>query len=187
MRFEWATLDSSIALGFALFVNAAILAVSAAVFYNNGRRDVLEIPDAYQLLSPILGSSAAAILFGVALLASGLNSTGHRNARRSGCHGRISAPSPETMGAEAVTRGLAVVPVLVATSLYGDHGTGKLLVASQVVLSMQLPFAVIPRFHFVSSRKVMGTFAISKWLSVCSWLIAGVIVILNLLLLKHFG
>jgi manganese transport protein len=181
---RWATLDSSIALSLALFVNAAILAVSAAVFYNHGRRDVVEIQDAYQLLSPILGSSVAAILFGVALLASGLNSTvtgtlAGQIVMEGFLHLRL-----KPWARRLLTRSLAVLPVLFVTSLYGEHGTGKLLVASQVILSMQLPFAVIPLIHFVSSQKVMGTLAIPRWLSACSWVIAAVIVILNLLLLK---
>lgn len=181
---QWATVDSTVALGMALFVNAAILMVSAAVFYTHGRKDVVEIQDAYQLLSPLLGSSLAATLFGVALLASGLNSTvtgtlAGQVVMEGFLHLRL-----KPWARRLLTRGLAVIPVLVVTSLYGEHGTGKLLVASQVVLSMQLPFAVIPLVQFVSSQKVMGTLAISKLFSACSWLLAVAIVILNLLLLK---
>ena len=180
---HWATLDSTIALGLALFVNASILILAAATFYTRGRTDVIEIEQAYQLLSPVLGVSFAATLFGVALLASGLNSTvtgtlagqivmeGFLRIRLSPWLRRL------------LTRGLAVIPVLIVTAVAGENNTSKLLVLSQVILSMQLPFAVIPLIQFVSSKKIMGDLAISKRLSLVAWLIAAVIVVLNAKLL----
>jgi manganese transport protein len=180
----WATLDSTLALGLALFVNAAILGLSAAVFYSSGRTDVAEIQDAYQLLSPLLGTGLAATLFGVALLASGLNSTVTGTlAGQIVMEGFLRLRLKPWLR-RLLTRGIAVVPVVFVTALYGEHGTSRLLVLSQVVLSMQLPFAVIPLVHFVSSRKIMGTLVIPGWLSALSWLVAGGIVALNLLLLR---
>ena len=182
---RWATLDSTLALGLALFVNAAILALSAAVFYKSGRTDVAEIQDAYQLLSPLLGTGLAATLFGVALLASGLNSTvtgtlAGQIVMEGFLHLRL-----KPWARRLLTRGLAVIPVVFVSALYGEHGTSRLLVFSQVVLSMQLPFAVIPLVQFVSSGKVMGTLAIPRWLSAVSWVVSGVIVLLNILLLRE--
>jgi manganese transport protein len=183
---RWATLDSTLSLGLALFVNAAILALAAAVFHKGGREDVVEIEQAYELLSPMLGSTVAAGLFGVALLASGLNSTvtgtlagqivmeGFLNLRLKPWARRL------------LTRGLAVIPVIIVAVLFGEKGTGRLLVLSQVVLSMQLPFAVIPLVQFVSSRKVMGNLHVSRGVSALAWLVSALIVVLNLLLLKDF-
>jgi manganese transport protein len=159
------------------------LILAAATFYTRGRTDVIEIEQAYQLLSPVLGVSFAATLFGVALLASGLNSTvtgtlagqivmeGFLRLRLSPWLRRL------------LTRGLAVMPVLIVTAVAGENNTSKLLVLSQVILSMQLPFAVIPLIQFVSSKKIMGDLAISKRLSWVAWLIAAVIVVLNAKLL----
>ena len=180
----WATLDSTLSLGLALFVNAAILAVAAAVFHTGGRTDVVEIEQAYELLSPMLGSTLAAGLFGVALLASGLNSTvtgtlAGQIVMEGFLHLRL-----KPWARRLLTRGLAVVPVVVVAVLFGERGTGRLLVLSQVVLSMQLPFAVIPLVQFVSSRKVMGSLRISRGVAVLAWMIAALIVALNLLLLK---
>ena len=183
---RWATLDSTLSLGLALFVNAAILALAAAVFHAGGRTDVVDIEQAYELLSPMLGSTLAAILFGVALLASGLNATvtgtlagqivmeGFLNLRLKPWARRL------------LTRGLAVIPVVLVTLLFGERGTGRLLVLSQVVLSMQLPFAVIPLVQFVSSRRVMGNLGVSRGIAILAWLAAGLIVALNVLLLKDF-
>jgi manganese transport protein len=180
---RWATLDSTLALGLALFVNGAILAVSAAVFYTRGRTDIAEIQEAYQLLSPLLGVTWAATLFGIALLASGLNSTVTGTlAGQIVMEGFLQLRLKPWMR-RLLTRGIAVIPVLVVTALYGEHGTSRLLVLSQVILSMQLPFAVVPLVHFVSSRKVMGDLKIPRWLAALSWLIAGIIILLNAVLL----
>jgi manganese transport protein len=181
---RWATLDSTLSLGLALFVNAAILALAAAVFHTGGRTDVVEIEQAYELLSPMLGSTLAAGLFGVALLASGLNSTvtgtlAGQIVMEGFVHLRL-----KPWARRLLTRGLAVIPVIIVAVLFGERGTGRLLVLSQVVLSMQLPFAVIPLVQFVSSRKVMGSLRISRGLAALAWVIAAVIVALNVLLLK---
>lgn len=180
---RWATIDSTLALGLALFVNAALLAVSAAVFYSSGRTDIAEIQDAYHLLSPLLGTTWAATLFGIGLLASGLNSTvtgtlAGQIVMEGFLHLRL-----KPWARRLVTRGIAVVPVLIVTALYGEHGTSRLLMLSQVVLSMQLPFAVVPLVQFVSNNRVMGNLAISRGLAAVAWLVAGIIIALNMLLL----
>ena len=180
---RWATLDSTIALGLALFVNASILILAAATFYVRGRTDVVEIEQAYELLSPVLGVSFAATLFGVALLASGLNSTVTGTlAGQIVMEGFLRLRLKPWLR-RLITRGLAVVPVLLVTAVAGEGSTGKLLVLSQVILSMQLPFAVIPLIQFVSSKKIMGELVISRRLAAFSWVIAAVIVLLNATLL----
>jgi manganese transport protein len=180
---RWATLDSTIALGLALFVNASILILAAATFYTRGRTDVVEIEQAYQLLSPVLGVSFAATLFGVALLASGLNSTVTGTlAGQIVMEGFLRLRLKPWLR-RLITRGLAVVPVLLVTAIAGEGSTGKLLVLSQVILSMQLPFAVIPLIQFVSNKKIMGDLVIPKKLAAFSWGIAAVIVVLNAKLL----
>jgi manganese transport protein len=181
---RWATLDSTLSLGLALFVNAAILALSAAVFHKGGRTDVVEIEQAYELLTPMLGSALAAALFGVALLASGLNSTvtgtlAGQIVMEGFLHLRL-----KPWARRLLTRGLAVIPVIIVAVLFGERGTGRLLVLSQVVLSMQLPFAVIPLVQFVSSRNMMGSLRISRGIAAVAWLVAALIVVLNMLLLK---
>jgi len=183
---KFATLDSSIALMCALFINAAILIVAAATFHKQGRHDVAEIQDAYQLLSPMLGVSVASILFALALLASGQNSTltgtlagqivmeGFLNIRMRPWLRRL------------ITRGIAIVPAVICAALYGESGTAKLLVVSQVVLSLQLPFAVIPLILFTNDRRKMGQFANPLWLKSLAWTTAVVIVGLNIKLLLDF-
>ena len=182
---RWATIDSTLALGLALFVNAALLAVSAAVFYSSGRTDIAEIQDAYHLLSPLLGTTWAATLFGIRLLASGLNSTvtgtlAGQIVMEGFLHLRL-----KPWARRLLTRGIAVVPVIIVTALYGEHGTSRLLMLSQVVLSMQLPFAVVPLVQFVSNNRIMGDLVIPRWLSALAWLVAGIIIALNILLLSQ--
>jgi manganese transport protein len=180
---KWATIDSTIALMLALFVNAAILVVAAAVFHANGKTDVAEIEDAYSLLSPLLGVSIASVLFAIALLASGLNSTVTATlAGQIVMEGFLRIRLPHWMR-RLLTRAIAIVPVVVVTALYGEAGTGRLLILSQVVLSMQLPFAVIPLVQFVSDRKKMGAFAITRPVAILSWIVAAIILILNFKLL----
>jgi manganese transport protein len=180
---RWATADSTIALMLALFVNGGILIVAAAVFHASGRTDVEEIEQAYALLSPLLGVGIASILFAVALLASGLNSTVTATlAGQIVMEGFLHLRLPHWMR-RLLTRAIAIVPVVVVTALYGESGTAKLLILSQVVLSMQLPFAVIPLVQFVSDKKKMGTFAISRPVAALAWTVAGIILILNLKLL----
>jgi manganese transport protein len=167
----------------ALFVNAAILIVAASVFHANGRTDVEEIEQAYQLLSPVLGIGLASTVFAVALLASGLNST--VTATLAGqiiMEGFLHLRLPD-WARRLITRSVAIVPVVAVTAIYGNTGTAKLLVLSQVVLSMQLPFAVVPLVRFVSDRQVMGGLAIPRWLSALAWAIAGLIIALNAKLL----
>lgn len=180
---RWASTDSTIALMLALFVNASILIVAASVFHASGKTDVAEIQDAYELLSPLLGVGIASTLFAVALLASGLNSTVTATlAGQIVMEGFLRIRLPH-WARRLLTRGIAIVPVVVVTALYGERGTGQLLVLSQVILSMQLPFAVIPLVLFVSDRKKMGVFTISKPVAALAWIVAAVIVALNLKLL----
>lgn len=183
MGLRWAVADSTLALMLALFVNAAILITAAAVFHSAGRTDVAEIQDAYHLLSPMLGVGIASLLFAVALLASGINSTVTATlAGQIVMEGFLSLRIPD-WARRLITRGIAVIPVVVVTGLYGESGTAKLLVLSQVVLSMQLPFAVIPLVRFVSNRQLMGSFVIGRVTQVLAWAIAGLIVVLNVKLL----
>jgi manganese transport protein len=180
---RWAVADSTLALMLALFVNAAILIVAASVFHASGRTDVEEIEEAYKLLSPLLGVGLASTVFGVALLASGLNSTVTATlAGQIVMEGFLHLRLPD-WGRRLVTRSIAIVPVVMVTAMYGSAGTAKLLVFSQVILSMQLPFAVIPLVRFVSDRQLMGPLVIPRWLAALSWTIAGLIVALNAKLL----
>ncbi len=180
---KFAVTDSTVALMLALFINAAILILAAAVFHAHGRFDVAEIEQAYELLAPMLGVGAASLLFAVALLASGINSTVTATlAGQIVMEGFLHLRMPP-WARRLLTRGIAIVPVLVVTALYGDHGTAKLLVLSQVLLSMQLPFAVIPLLRMVGDRKLMGELVSPRWLQALAWLIAAVIVVLNLKLL----
>jgi manganese transport protein len=180
---KWATADSTIALMLALFINAAILVVAAATFHKGGHSDVAEISQAFELLSPLLGLGIASTLFAIALLASGLNSTVTATlAGQIVMEGFLDLRLPN-WARRLVTRGVAIVPVVIVTALYGERGTGQLLVFSQVVLSMQLPFAVIPLVRFVSDRSKMGKFAIPAAVAATAWIVAAVIVILNVKLL----
>src|SRR5438552_2208206 len=180
---KWATMDSTIALMLALFINAAILVVAAATFHKSGHSDVAEIGQAFELLSPLLGLGIASTLFAVALLASGLNSTVTATlAGQIVMEGFLDLRLP-SWARRLLTRGIAIVPVIVVTAIYGERGTAQLLVFSQVILSMQLPFAVIPLVRFVSDRNKMGKFAIPVAVAAVAWLVAAIIVILNLKLL----
>jgi manganese transport protein len=180
---KWATTDSTIALMLALFINAAILIVAAATFHNSGHANVAEIGKAFELLSPLLGLSIASTLFAIALLASGLNSTVTATlAGQIVMEGFLRLRMP-SWARRLVTRGIAIVPVVVVTALYGERGTGQLLVFSQVILSMQLPFAVIPLVRFVSDRRKMGDFVVPRSVAIAAWIVAGIIVSLNLKLL----
>jgi len=180
---KWATTDSTIALMLALFINAAILVVAAATFHKSGHSDVAEIGQAFELLSPLLGLGIASTLFAVALLASGLNSTVTATlAGQIVMEGFLDLRLP-SWARRLLTRGIAIIPVIVVTAIYGERGTADLLVFSQVVLSMQLPFAVIPLVRFVSDRRKMGKFAIPTSVAALAWIVAGVIVVLNVKLL----
>ncbi|AOX19989.1 Nramp family divalent metal transporter [Kozakia baliensis] len=182
---RWATWDSTIALMLALFINAAILIVAAAAFHTTGHQDVAEIEDAYRLLSPILGLGIASTLFAVALLAAGTNSTITGTlAGQIIMEGFLRLRIPH-WARRLLTRGLAVFPVVIVTAISGNSGVGQLLLFSQVILSMQLPFAVIPLILFVSDRNKMGEFVISRKLTVISWIVAITILVLNFKLLVN--
>ncbi len=180
---KYATIDSTLALMLALFVNGAILVLAASVFHKTGRTDVIEIEQAYELLAPALGAALAATLFGVALLASGLNSTVTATLAGQIVMEGFLHLKMRPWAQRLMTRSIAIIPVVIVGSLYGDEGTARLLVLSQVILSMQLPFAVIPLVTFVSSKKTMGDFVISKKLAATAWGIAAIIVGLNAKLL----
>jgi len=180
---KWATTDSTIALMLALFVNAAILIVAATAFHGTGHANVAEIGEAFTLLSPLLGLGIASTLFALALLASGLNSTVTATlAGQIVMEGFLQLRLP-AWARRLITRGIAIVPVVVVTALYGEKGTAQLLVFSQVVLSMQLPFAIIPLIRFVSDKRKMGTFTIPRSIAALAWFVASLIVLLNVKLL----
>jgi manganese transport protein len=180
---RYAFIDSTIALSFALFINAAILVVAAATFYRSGNTNVAEIQDAYRLLSPLLGVTAASAVFALALLASGQNSTltgtlagqivmeGFLNIRIRPWLRRL------------ITRAIAIVPAAIVAILYGEGGTAQLLILSQVILSLQLSFAVFPLVMFTSDRMKMGEFVNPRWLKVLAYLVATIIASLNIWLL----
>ncbi|OKH36143.1 divalent metal cation transporter [[Phormidium ambiguum] IAM M-71] len=180
---KFGTIDSTVALSLALFINSAILIVSAATFHFSGYQQVAEIQDAYKLLSPLLGVSAASAIFGIALLASGQSST--LTATLAGqivMEGFLQLRLPAWLRRLA-TRLLAIVPALIAIVFFGEKSTGNLLVFSQVVLSLQLSFAVIPLVMFTSNRRLMGEFVNPLWLKSLAWSVALVIVGLNAWLL----
>jgi manganese transport protein len=174
-----ANIDSALALTMALFVNAAILVVAAAVFYRSGHYEVAAIQDAYKLLSPLLGAAGASTLFAVALLASGQNSsiTGTL-AGQVVMEGFINLKVSPWLR-RLITRSLAIIPTIIVVAVTGEQGTEKLLILSQVILSLQLSFAVVPLVIFTSSRKMMGEFANAPWLKSLSWFVAALIAGLN--------
>jgi manganese transport protein len=180
---RFATIDSTTALMFALLVNAAILILAAAAFHWSGHENVATIQDAYQLLSPLLGAGAAGVLFALALLASGQNSTLTGTlAGQVVLEGFMHLRLPPWLR-RLVSRSLAVVPALVVVGLYGDKGADELLVLSQVILSMQLGFAIWPLMRFTSDRRKMGEFANALWLKILGWLTVGLVIVLNAKLL----
>lgn len=172
-------IDSAIALNAAFFVNAAILVLAASTFYKAGMYEVADIQDAYKFLTPLLGTQWASVLFGIALVAAGQSSTitgtlagqivmeGYLNIRIAPWLRRL------------ITRLIAIIPAYIVILLYGESRTGEMLVFSQVVLSLQLGFAIIPLIHFTSDKKTMGVFAIKPWVRVAAWVIAVIIVSLN--------
>ncbi|OAJ75547.1 divalent metal cation transporter [Brevibacillus sp. SKDU10] len=180
---KYARLDSTIALFFALFINASILILSASTFHQAGMTDIAEIGDAYYLLTPVLGTTAASILFGVALLASGQNSTLTGTlAGQIVMEGFINFRITPWLR-RLITRLIAIVPTVIVTALYGEKGTTELLILSQVILSIQLPFAIVPLVQFTSSKAKMGEFVNKKWVTAIAWLISGVIIALNIFLI----
>jgi len=180
---RFATIDSSVALMSALFINAAILIMSAAVFHTSGHQDVAEIGDAYQLMAPLLGTGLASTLFAVALLASGQNATLTGTlAGQIVMEGFINLRMRPWLR-RLVTRLIAIVPAVAVIFFYGESGTGPLLIFSQVVLSLQLPFAVFPLVMFTSDKAKMGRFASPFWLRSLAWMVSLVIAVLNVWLL----
>ncbi|MCE9587510.1 MAG: Nramp family divalent metal transporter [Verrucomicrobia bacterium] len=180
---RFATIDSNIALTLALAVNAAILILAAATFYRAGRTDVAEIQDAFKLLTPMLGVAGAGTLFAVALLASGQNSTltgtlAGQIIMEGFVHIRI-APWMRRL----ITRMLAIIPAFIVIAIAGEGATTRLLLLSQVVLSMQLSFAVIPLVQFTGNISIMGEFVNAVWVRLIGWVMAIVIAGLNLWLL----
>jgi manganese transport protein len=181
--FRYATADIVTALIFAFLVNAAILITASAVFHHHGYHDVAEIQQAYHLLSPLLGTSIASLLFGLALLASGQSST--LTATLAGqivMEGYLQLRLP-SWARRLLTRSIAIVPALCVVAFYGNDGIARLLIFSQVVLSLQLPFAVIPLVRFTSDQSKMGRFVNPKWVRRIAWLVAGLIISFNTLML----
>jgi len=174
------TLDSAIALNMAFFVNAAILVLAAAVFFTSGNQEVASLKDAHQLLAPLLGNQWASHLFAIALIAAGQSSTITGTlAGQIVMEGYLRLRINPWMR-RLLTRLLAIVPAIIVIAVYGENEVDSMLIFSQVLLSMQLAFAVIPLIHFVSDRRQMGSFAIRPYVQVAAWLIAFIIVALNL-------
>ena len=180
---KFATLDSTIALLFAFFINAAILILASASFHQSGHQDVADIGDAYRLLSPLLGTTIASTLFAIALLASGQNSTITGTlAGQIVMEGFLNIRLPAWLR-RLITRLIAIIPAVIVTAMYGEKGAGSLLILSQVILSLQLSFAVIPLVYFTGQRGKMGEFVNGKLLAGTAWLVAAAIVGLNAWLL----
>ena len=180
---RFATIDSTFALMSALFINAAILVMAAASFHGTGYEDVADISDAYKLLSPLLGTTMASTLFAVALLCSGQNATLTGTlAGQIVMEGFINLRLRPWLR-RLITRLIAIIPAIIVVYLYGESGSGALLVLSQVILSMQLPFAVFPLVMFTSDRVKMGRFVSPTWVRTLAWFIAIVIAALNVWLL----
>ena len=180
---RFATIDSTFALMSALFINAAILIMAAATFHGTGYEDVADIGDAYKLLSPLLGTTMASTLFAIALLCSGQNATLTGTlAGQIVMEGFINLRLRPWLR-RLITRIIAIIPAVIVVYLYGERGSGALLVLSQVILSMQLPFAVFPLVMFTSDRVKMGRFVSPMWVRMLAWFIALVIAALNVWLL----
>ena len=178
-----ATADSTIALMFALLINASILILAAATFNKAGKTDVAELDQVHSFLAPLLGSAIAPTLFGIALLCCGLNST--VTATLSGqivMEGFIDIRLPPWLR-RLTTRAIAIIPAAIVTIWYGEKGTAQLLILSQVILSLQLPFAVVPLVMFTSDRRKMGELTAPLWLTTIAAAIAAIIIALNVKLL----
>ena len=180
---RFASIDSAVALMLALFINAAILIMAAATFHGTGHQDVAEIGDAYQLLSPLLGTTMASVIFAVALLCSGQNATLTGTlAGQIVMEGFINLRLRPWLR-RLITRLIAIVPAVIVIAIYGEKGTGPLIILSQVVLSLQLPFAVFPLVMFTGNPHKMGPFANPLWVKVLAWTVAVIIAALNVYLL----
>jgi len=180
---RFATIDSSVALMSALFINAAILIMAAATFHGTGYDAVADIGDAYKLLSPLLGTTLASTLFAVALLCSGQNATLTGTlAGQIVMEGFINLRIRPWLR-RLITRLIAIIPAVIVISMYGDSGSGPLIILSQVILSLQLPFAVFPLVAFTSDRSKMGEFVSPLWVTIVAWSVALIIAALNIYLL----
>jgi manganese transport protein len=180
---KFSILDSSVALGFSFFINAAILVLGAAAFHHRGLTEVADISQAYKLLTPVLGASLASVLFACALLCSGQNSTltgtlAGQIVMEGFVHLQVK-PWQRRM----ITRCLAIIPAVIVIAIMGEGGVMRLLVFSQVVLSFQLPFAIVPLVQFTADRTKMGAFVNRKWISTLAWFVAAAVITLNMLLL----
>lgn len=183
---KYATIDSTLALMIALTINASILILAAATFHTNGYTGIAELTDAHRLITPILGAGIAATLFGIALLCCGLNST--VTATLSGqivMEGFLRIKIAPWLR-RLITRGIAIVPALVVTYLYGQEGTAKLLILSQVILSLQLPFAVVPLILFTRNADMMGGFKAPRWVTYIAAAIAVILITLNMMMIANF-
>jgi manganese transport protein len=184
---KYATIDSTVALMFALLINASILILAAASFHTNGQTDVSDLGDAHRIIGPLLGATMAPALFAVALLACGLNSTVTATlAGQAVMEGFLRIRLAPWLR-RLITRGIAIIPAAGVTLLYGSQGMGELLILTQVVLSLQLPFAVVPLVMFTADHSKMGQMRAPLWLIAVSVLIAVVIIGLNLKLLWDFA
>jgi len=180
---RYAVFDSTVALGFALFINAAILVLGAAAFHARGLHDVAEISDAYKLLSPVLGASLASTVFACALLASGQNSTLTGTlAGQIVMEGFLEIRLKPWIR-RLITRSLAITPAVLVIGIAGESKVTALIILSQVVLSFQLPFAVIPLIQFTSDRSKMGEFTNTRFIAVVAWIVAAIILFFNFELL----
>jgi manganese transport protein len=180
---KFATIDSTLALLFAFFINGAILVLAAATFHTSGHSEVAEIGDAYKLLTPLLGTTLASTLFAVALLASGQNSTITGTlAGQIVMEGFLDIRLPPWLR-RLITRLIAIIPAVIVTWMYGERGTGQLLILSQVILSLQLSFAVVPLVLFTSQKKKMGEFANHPLTAITAWVTTAVIISLNIWML----
>jgi manganese transport protein len=181
------TADSTLALMLALVINASILILAAATFYSSGKTDVAELDQAHSFLAPLLGSAIAPTLFAVALLCCGLNST--VTATLSGqivMEGFLDIRLPG-WARRLITRAIAIVPAAVVTIWYGERGTAQLLILSQVILGLQLPFAIVPLVMFTADRRKMGELVAPRWLTIAASVIAAVIIALNAKLIADFA
>jgi manganese transport protein len=181
---KYATLDSTLALMFALTINAAILILAAATFHKTGQTNVSELGRAHELLAPLLGASIAPSLFAIALLACGLNSTVTATMAGQIVMEGFIRIQLSAWARRLFTRSIAIIPAIIVTLIYGESYTSKLLILSQVVLSLQLPFAIVPLVHITASREKMGELLAPKWLTAIAILIAVIIIGLNVKLLS---
>jgi manganese transport protein len=183
---KYATIDSTVALMFALLVNASILILAAATFHKTGRVDVAELGEAHSLLAPLLGLAIAPTLFGIALLCCGINSTVTATlAGQIVMEGFLNIRLPPWLR-RLITRAIAIIPAAAVTIWYGDSGTARLLILTQVVLSLQLSFAVFPLVMFTADKAKMGAMVAPKWLIAFAAVIAVTIAVLNVKLLFDF-